>query len=912
MKEAGRYDRELRLLVLESNSQDAQQSRLILDGAGIAVTLCGDLGALCREAAQGAGALLITDEAFADDRFDHLRQMLGAQPVWSDLPLLILVPGGIHSSVAGWAKEALENIVLLDRPVQAPALVAAVRSALRARTRQIQLRDHIEEEGRIQRALRDTAQRFAAFMNHLPGAAWIKDLQGRYLYANPAAQRVFGRSPTEIAGKTDAEIFPPDTAHQFRANDGHALVEGCVRTIETLREPDGIEHHSIVTKFAIAGPDGKTACIGGVASDITDREIIEQALRRSEERLRRFYDSGMFGAIHWNVDGPITGANDKFLEMVGYSREDLEAGRLRWNAMTPPEYKPLDERCVAELKATGVGTPFEKEYIRKDGSRIPIIVGTAMLDEKRFEGMAFVLDITEHRRAEEALRQSQHRLAGIIDSAMDAIITVDEKQRIVLFNPAAEIMFRCRECDAIDKPIERFIPQRFREVHSEHIENFGRTGSTTRAMGQMRPLAAVRSNGEEFPIEASISQAQIGGQRLFTVILRDVTERKRQDDALEAALARAEQANTAKDHFLAVLSHELRTPLSPITTGVEILRRKLHQDEQGQKMLNVIGRNVQLQARLIDDLLDMTRIARGKVELDRQPVAVEQILQRVTEVCMPDIEARGLYFGIKIDEPPHFVNADAARMQQVFWNLLKNSVKFTPRGGCVGVWCWRQDNQVIVEVLDSGEGIEPDAIQRIFNPFEQADRTVTRRFGGVGLGLSISKALVEMHGGSIEARSSGKGQGATFTVRLPLGVQHGQAEGAGADERVGAAKPLRILLVEDHGDTANLMREFLASDGHHVELAGDVESAIELAQQHGFDLLISDLGLPDASGLDLIRELRARGYSGPGIAVSGFGLEQDVVRSKEAGFDAHVTKPASPERLSRLIAMLTKEQIGRS
>jgi PAS domain S-box-containing protein len=905
MNEAARYELELRLLVLASNSQDAQQSRLVVEDAGIAITLCRDLDALCSEAAQGAGALLITDEVLADERFDRLRQMLLAQPAWSDLSLLILAPGGVNSAVAGWAMDALANVVLLDRPVQPPALIAAVRSALRARTRQIQLRDHIEEEARIQRALRDTEQRFAAFMDHLPGAAWMKDLQGRYLYANPAAQRIFGRSHAEIADKTDEEIFPPDTARQFRANDGQALVEGCVRTMETLREPDGFEHHSIVTKFAIAGPDGKTACIGGVASDITDREMIEQALRRSELRLRRFYDSGMFGAIYWNVDGTITGANDKFLEMVGYSREDLEAGRLLWNAMTPPEYTPLDERCVAELKATGVGTPYEKEYIRKDGTRIPIILGTAMLDEERFEGVAFVLDITEHKRAQQALRQSQHRVAGIIDSAMDAIITVDERQRIVLFNPAAQTMFRCRESDALDMPLERFVPQRYREVHGEHIQNFGRTGSTTRAMGHMRPLAAVRANGEEFPIEASISQAQIGGQRLFTVIMRDVTERKRQDDALESALARAEHANRAKDHFLAVLSHELRAPLAPITTGVEILRRKLNSDQQGQKMLNVIDRNVQLQARLIDDLLDMTRIARGKVELDRQLVAVGQILQRVIEACMPDIEARGLHFGMKIDQPPHLVNADAARMQQVFWNLLKNAVKFTPRGGCVGVWCRHEDNQVIVEVLDSGEGIEPEAIRRIFNPFEQADRAVTRRFGGVGLGLSISKALVEMHGGSIEARSSGKGQGATFTVRLPLGVQH-ETQGTAADERVGAARPLRILLVEDHADAANLMREFLALDGHNVELAGDVASAIELAQQHRFDLLISDLGLPDASGLDLIRELRARGYMGPGIALSGFGLEQDVVRSKEAGFDAHVTKPANPERLSRLIAELTE------
>jgi two-component system, chemotaxis family, CheB/CheR fusion protein len=241
----------------------------------------------------------------------------------------------------------------------------------------------------------------------------------------------------------------------------------------------------------------------------------------------------------------------------------------------------------------------------------------------------------------------------------------------------------------------------------------------------------------------------------------------------------------------------------------------------------------------------------------------------------------------------------------VFWNLLKNSVKFTPRGGCLGVRCWRQENQVVVEVADSGEGIEPEAMGRIFSPFEQAERAVIGRFGGLGLGLSISKALVEMHGGSIEARSPGKGQGATFIVRLPvLGEQREQPGEPAAEVHI-VAKPLRILLVEEHGDMANLMREFLIIEGHIVELAGDVASAIELAEQHRFDLLISDLGLPDANGLDLIRELRARGYTGPGIALSGFDLEHDIEISRAAGFDAHVMKPPSPERLSRIIAALT-------
>ena len=273
----------------------------------------------------------------------------------------------------------------------------------------------------------------------------------------------------------------------------------------------------------------------------------------------------------------------------------------------------------------------------------------------------------------------------------------------------------------------------------------------------------------------------------LATVSRNITERKRAERELEAARdsaeqakAVAEQANLAKDHFLAVLSHELRTPLTPVVMGISMLQDRPDLDAKVREMLEMVRRNVEMEARLIDDLLDVSRIARGKIELTRSPVELCTVIHRAVEVCRPDIEARGLHFGVDLGPTaPYWIEADVSRLQQVFWNLLKNAIKFTPHGGCVGIRCRPNEEHVVVEVNDSGIGIEPEALPRIFNAFEQAERSITRQFGGLGLGLAISKALVELHGGRIEVHSNGRDKGATFRVRLPLTAPAGQPKHPG-------------------------------------------------------------------------------------------------------------------------------------
>ena len=387
----------------------------------------------------------------------------------------------------------------------------------------------------------------------------------------------------------------------------------------------------------------------------------------------------------------------------------------------------------------------------------------------------------------------------------------------------------------------------------------------------------------------------------------DITERKRAEEDVAASKAGAEQANRAKDHFLAVLSHELRTPLTPVVMGVSMLQDRADLDPAIRETLEMVRRNVEMETQLIDDLLDVSRIAQGKVELDRRPVKLCTVIKRAVEVCQPDIETRKLHFDVDTGpNMPYWVEADAARLQQVLWNLLKNAIKFTPPGGYVGIRCRPNEKHVFVEVNDSGLGIEPEALLRIFDAFEQAERSVTQRFGGLGLGLAISKAIVEMHGGTIEAHSAGRDKGSTFRIRLPLTAPTGQTDRPAPCIRPKrAVRSLHILLVEDHPITMQFMRKALSADGHTVESASDVATALELAGQHHFDLLISDLGLPDGSGHELMRQLRERGHKFPAIALSGYGQTEDIRLSYEVGFATHLTKPVSREAVIEAVAAVT-------
>jgi PAS domain S-box-containing protein len=384
---------------------------------------------------------------------------------------------------------------------------------------------------------------------------------------------------------------------------------------------------------------------------------------------------------------------------------------------------------------------------------------------------------------------------------------------------------------------------------------------------------------------------------------------------LKTAQREAVAASRAKDDFLAALSHELRTPLTPVLLSAHSLRDDPRVPEDIRSELAMIERNIALEGRLIDDLLDLTRITRGKLPLRMELCDAHSLLGHSLEIIRDEAQGKGVTVSLDLRAARSGVVGDPARLQQVFWNLLRNAVKFTPAGGRIDIrtYDFETSGRLVLEVTDTGFGFEPDFSDRLFLPFEQEAREGHHRFGGLGLGLAIARAIVELHGGTIHATSAGPGLGATFRVELPSALESPSGLVAlppSADTPEIVAAPMRILLVEDHPATVAVLARLLRKFGHEVIATSTVAAALAANEEGTFDAVISDLGLPDGSGLDLFRKLRTKNPALRGIALSGYGMEEDMVRTREAGFSFHLVKPVDFDELARVIRDLARQAEG--
>lgn len=496
---------------------------------------------------------------------------------------------------------------------------------------------------------------------------------------------------------------------------------------------------------------------------------------------------------------------------------------------------------------------------------------------------------------------AQARLAAIIESSDDAIVSKTLEGVITSWNYGAERIFGWKSEEVVGKPITIIIPQDRLDEEPEILRRI-RLGERVDHFETIRQ----RKDGALINVSVTISPMLDPDGHVIGVskIARDITAQKRHQQELRAAKEAAEQANRAKDQFLSVLSHELRTPLTPVLAAVSLLKQDPDLPPHVAEAVDMIRRNIETEARLVDDLLDLTRIARGKVRLHLETVDAHAVVRNVIAMFQAEVDDKALTVAAGLHARQHHVCVDPGRFQQIVLNLVSNAVKFTPSGGAISVRTSNENDSVNIEIADTGAGIEPDVIPALFQPFEQGDVGATRQFGGLGLGLSIVKALAEMHHASVSASSDGKGRGATFTLRVPVvaPTASGPCGEGGASEP--ERKQYRILLVEDHVDTRKVLAKLLGTIGCAVTATGSVREAIEAADRQDFDLLVSDIGLPDGTGLDVMRHVAAH-HPLRGIALSGYGQDEDLRRSREAGFVAHLTKPVNLQALHEAIRKAT-------
>ena len=653
---------------------------------------------------------------------------------------------------------------------------------------------NILPDGRWQAFIRDISARkriedfrqvFVALLDNSTDFIGIADPAGKPMYVNAAGRRMVGLSADFPVGQLPIEDFYPPELRSFVTDvilktmleRGHWSGETQFRNFETN---DAIPVSD--THFTIRDASGKRILgMGTVTRDISEarriadereqllareqlaRERAESAnaqLRESEERFRLTIDNAATGMALVALDGRFVRVNRALCDITGYSADELT--QRTFQDITHPDDLGLDVELASRLTRGDIPRyQFEKRYIRKDGSIVECVLNVSVLRGPDGTARYFISqieDITQRKRASEAIRLSEAKFSGIVSISSDAIISVDKDQRVTIFNEGAEKIFGYAAQDVLGTALERLIPERFRAAHRDHFAGFVAGREVARRMGERREIFGLRKNGEEFPAEASISKVDVEGAILFSVVLRDVTDRKKAEAALQRALA-------ARDDVLGFVAHDLRNPLSAIMMQAEMLERSGPEpDQRDQTPRLLIARSAERMNRLIQDLLDVSQVEAGQLKVERERLSAVDLTRDAVEMHTAVAAAAGLELRLEIDRGVQAVMGDRDRLLQVFDNLIGNAVKFTPKGGCITVRAAPGNQEVVFSVADTGAGIAPENVPHVFDRFWQA-ATRARRLGA-GLGLPITRGIVEAHGGRIWVEST-LGRGSSFYFAIP-------------------------------------------------------------------------------------------------------------------------------------------------
>ncbi|HLA10589.1 MAG TPA: PAS domain S-box protein [Pyrinomonadaceae bacterium] len=758
-----------------------------------------------------------------------------------------------------------------------------------------------------------TARLLASIVESSNDAIIGKSPEGVIRSWNAAAERIFGFTSEQAVGHHISIVIPPE-----RLAEEERIIERLeagqrIEHFETERmRSDGQRIRVALTISPIKDESGQMVGASKIVRDVTkqrqveerERELLAQAAE-ANAKFHAFFDKGALFAGIMDLDGTILEPNRLSWEGCGYTREQI-IGKPFWEG---PWWAP-SEALVDQIKEASAeaaaGNTFRAEmsYFIADGSeRFADITIQPIRDEA---GRVLFLaptgtDITDRKRAE----ADREKFVTLIETSTDFIGMSDINGIPFFVNRAGLEMVGLNSIE---------------EARRTRVQDFFFPEDQDRIMNEFFPAVMKKGHGE---IEVRFRHFKTGEARwmaykvlllkdaagqpiAFATVSQDVTERKRLEDDLRRLAADLSEADRLKNEFLATLAHELRNPLAPLSNVLEVLKRADGDVEVTKQARDTIGRQLGQLVRLVDDLLDLSRITHDRLELRKSEVELSSVIQHAVEAARPLAESGDHDLHVTLPEEPIYLDADPARLAQVFGNLLNNSCRYTKQGGTIWVDAKRLDGDVVVTVKDTGSGIPPDKLGSIFEMFTQVDRSPERSEGGLGIGLTLVKRLIEMHGGSVEARSEGEGKGSEFAVRLPI---LSETTNLAPPQSIDAERPTptrRILVVDDNRDSADSLAMLLEITGNKTYLAHDGVEAIEAVEKYRPEVVLLDIGLPKLSGHDVCRRVRQQtwGKDIVVIALTGWGQEEDRRMSQEAGFDGHLVKPVNYDELLELLGSL--------
>jgi PAS domain S-box-containing protein len=735
--------------------------------------------------------------------------------------------------------------------------------------------------------LQESEASFRMLAESIPHLVWTARADGVSDYCNQRMLAFVGRSLEDMC-RPGAWLDSVHAGDRGRAEAAwqQALAAGAELRIDLrlCRAADGAASWHTMHAVPMHDQAGAVSRWFATCTNIDQRKQAEDRLRESELRLQRTFESSPLGIAFVRVDGRIARCNDALLALLDRTHEDVAQG-LYWPVLLAPERTAAAREALVGLARGGRFGPAEEELLRPDGSRGTALVSAASIGVED-EHVLFAVDLTQQKRT----RAELAHLAAIVESSDDAILSKDLDGVIRSWNRGAEELYGYARREIIGKGVDTIVPPERKDELADIMSGL-RRGESVR----QRETVRLRKDGTRVDVAVTISPVRDEHGQVIgaSTMARDISDRKLAEQALR-------DASEQKDQFLAVLGHELRNPLAAIRGAAELLKLTHGGDPRLQRTQSILDRQTAHMAKLLDGLLDVSRIIRGKISLEAELVDLCVVLRDLVQDHAEQVERRGLAMQLDLPPEPLWILGDRVRLGQIFGNLLANALQFTQAPGTISLTSQTDEDQAVIVVRDTGTGIAPEFLPLMFEPFRQGSQPIDRGSGGLGLGLALVKGLVELHGGQVHAWSDGPGRGAVFTVRLPLAPAPAVDTGRPRDRK----GPQRVLVVEDNLDMAELLREMLLRGGHDVAMAHNGQQALELARELQPDLILCDIGLPGGmSGYDLARELRRddRLRHTFLVAITGYGRPEDRAEADAVGFDAHLVKPVSVAAIQQLL-----------